>query len=37
MKAYMKETMAVVRKYIDEEKQSAPEDRTRKDLDEFEK
>ncbi|MBR6209564.1 MAG: hypothetical protein IKQ81_00260 [Clostridiales bacterium] len=37
MKAYMKETMAFVRKYIDEEMQSAPEDRTRKVLAEFEK
>lgn len=37
MKAYMKETMAFVRKYIDEEMQSAPEDRTRKFLAEFEK
>ena len=37
MKAYMKETMAFVRKYIDEEMQSAPEERTRKVLAEFEK
>jgi hypothetical protein len=37
MKAYMKETMAFVRKYIDEEMQSAPEDRTRKVIAEFEK
>lgn len=37
MKKYMKETMAFVRKYIDEEMQSAPEDRTRKVLAEFEK
>lgn len=37
MKAYMKETMAFVRKYIDEEMQSAPEDRTVKVLAEFEK
>ena len=37
MKAYMKETMAFVRKYIDEEMQAAPEDRTRKVLAEFEK
>lgn len=37
MKAYMKETMAFVRKYIDEEMQSASEDRTRKVLAEFEK
>ena len=37
MKAYMKETMAFVRKYIDEEMQSAPEERTRKGLAEFEK
>jgi len=37
MKAYMKETMTFVRKYIDEEMQSAPEDRTRKVLAEFEK
>lgn len=37
MKAYMKETMAFVRKYIDEEMQSVPEDRTRKVLAEFEK
>ena len=37
MKAYMKETMAFVRKYIDEEMQSAPEDCTRKVLAEFEK
>lgn len=37
MKAYMKETMAFVRKYIDEEMKSAPEERTRKVLAEFEK
>lgn len=37
MKAYMKETMAFIRKYIDEEMQSAPEERTRKVLAEFEK
>ena len=36
MKAYMKETMAFVRKYIDEEMQSAPEEKTRKVLAELE-
>ena len=37
MKAYMKETMAFVRTYIDEEMKDAPEERTRKVLAEFEK
>ena len=36
MKAYMKETMAQIRKYIDEEMKDAPEERTRKVLSEFE-
>ncbi len=36
MKAYMKDTMNSIRKYIDEEMQSAPEEKTRKVLAEFE-